>query len=111
MFIHLDAAIYFMISVKKKKKTALVQIRRPFGEDRMLRGLSQRVGLGGRVATEQFYEEMAVKQMYIIYIYIHILYYIYILYYKYHIILYYIIFYIIYYIIYIYIYIIIYYGL
>ena len=68
MFIHLDAAIYFMISVEKKKKTALVQIRRPFGEDRMLRGLSQRVGLGGRVATEQFYEEMAVKQMYILYI-------------------------------------------
>ena len=95
MFIHLDAAIYFMISVQKKK-TALVQIRRPFGEDRMLRGLSQRVGLGGRVATEQFYEEMAVKQMYIIYIYIY--YIIYILYYKYHIILYYIIFYIIYYI-------------
>ena len=51
-----------------------MQIRRPFGEDRMLRGLSQRVGLGGRVATEQFYEEMAVKQMYIIYIYDNIIY-------------------------------------
>ena len=68
---------------KKKKKTALVQIRRPFGEDRMLRGLSQRVGLGGRVATEQFHEEMAMKHdLYIydiilyIYTYIHIIYYI-----------------------------------
>ena len=86
-----------MISVEKKKP-ALVQIRRPFGEDRMLRGLSQRVGLGGRVATEQFHEEMAMKQIYIyIHIHIHI-----------HIILYYII-YIYYYILYIYIIIYIYY--